>query len=579
MKLKNLLIVVFVVIAGVPLFVGLQSLNHYTGEHYRRQVEEHLGSLSLIAKKRVLDIVERVEDNTALVASRTQMRLSLARWLESGDSKEIEVIQRILNDARNGLRHLKGVGVFDSQGRLVASSTELSPPLTQLSADISRQFSAGFLVGRGASPQRLKTALLRLEPEQDQVLLISIAPLILENRRIGYVRLAFYTEFLADLVRDRTGLGATGEWLFTIRHESGDAQFAIPLKYDPQAAFKRRVAKDRLDVPVTQALLGNEVIMRNAPDYRETPVLASTRYIADLDWGLVAKMNEEEVNRLVNQNRVYIYLSEFVIVFVAILAGILLSIYIAGPIEKLRAHTSKVASGRFEQPPRAGGWQEVKELSKNFSYMILALKDLNENLQQKVEERTQELNLVNRQLELLATLDPLTGLHNRRYFSDRLDQELSRAHRYDGSLALVMMDIDLFKAVNDAHGHLTGDEVLKGIAHFLAAEIRETDVVARIGGEEFCLVLPECNKASALTFLERLRADISAMKFRSDGAEFTISCSFGIAFMDDSEPDANTLMTRADQALYQAKEQGRNRVMIYLSDGRVVPVNEFQEGT
>lgn len=568
MKLKNLLILVFMLIAGVPLFVGLQSLNHYTGEHHRRQMEDHLNSLSLIAKKRVLDVIERIEDNTALVASRTQMRLSLAEWLESGDSEDLEVIQRILNDAKNGLRHLKGLSVFDSQGKLVVSTDGLSRATPTLTA-----------AWKAEAPQGPKRAVLQLEQEQDQVLLTSVAPLTLDHRLIGYVRLAFYTRFITDLIRDRTGLGETGEWLFAIRHESGDAQFAMPLKYDPQAAFRRRVAKDRLDIPITQALLGNELIMRNAPDYREIPVLASTRYIADLDWGLVAKINEEEVNRLLNQNRIYIYLSEFIIVSVAVVAGILLSIYIAGPIERLRAHTSKVASGRFEQPPEAGGWQEVRDLSQHFSYMILALKDLNDNLQQKVEERTQELNLVNRKLELLATQDPLTGLNNRRYFSERLDQELSRAHRYDGPLALVMMDIDLFKAVNDAHGHLTGDEVLKGVAHYLAAAVRETDVVARIGGEEFCLVLPECTKSSALTFLERLRADIFAMNFRSDGAEFSISCSFGVAFMDDSSLDANTLMSHADQALYQAKEQGRNRVMIYLSDGRVVPVNEFQEGS
>lgn len=568
MKLKNLLILVFMLIAGVPLFVGLQSLNHYTGEHHRRQMEDHLNSLSLIAKKRVLDVIQRIEDNTALVASRTQMRLSLAEWLESGDSEDLEVIQRILNDAKNGLRHLKGLSVFDSQGKLVVSTDGLSRATPTLTA-----------AWKAEAPQGPKRAVLQLEQEQDQVLLTSVAPLTLDHRLIGYVRLAFYTRFITDLIRDRTGLGETGEWLFAIRHESGDAQFAMPLKYDPQAAFRRRVARDRLDIPITQALLGNELIMRNAPDYREIPVLASTRYIADLDWGLVAKINEEEVNRLLNQNRIYIYLSEFIIVSVAVVAGILLSIYIAGPIERLRAHTSKVASGRFEQPPEAGGWQEVRDLSQHFSYMILALKDLNDNLQQKVEERTQELNLVNRKLELLATQDPLTGLHNRRYFSERLDQELSRAHRYDGPLALVMMDIDLFKAVNDAHGHLTGDEVLKGVAHYLAAAVRETDVVARIGGEEFCLVLPECTKSSALTFLERLRADIFAMNFRSDGAEFSISCSFGVAFMDDSSLDANTLMSHADQALYQAKEQGRNRVMIYSSDGRVVPVNEFQEGS
>ncbi|MDX1755524.1 MAG: diguanylate cyclase [Marinobacter sp.] len=555
MKLKNLLILVFILIAAVPLFVGLHSLNQYTGEHYRRQVESHLESLSLIAKKRVIDVVERIEDNTALVASRTQMRISLSRWMDSGDPTELDKIHRILDDAKNGLRHLKDISLYDRQGRLVATTAD-QPPVREL------------------PPLRSSEPTIRLGLEADQVLAVSRAPLTLNDESIGFIRLAFFTDFIADLVRDRTGLGMTGEWLFAVRHESGDALFAVPLKYDPQAAFRRRVSRDRMDVPIIQALLGNELIMSNAPDYRETRVLASTRYISDLDWGLVAKMNEEEVNQLVNQNRIYIYFSEFVIVSLAVLAGIVLSVYIAGPIEKLKAHTAKVARGSFEEPPETGGWQEVKELNAHFRLMIEALKDLNENLQKKVEERTQALNAANEKLSLIATQDPLTGLHNRRYFAERLEQEFSRSSRYDSSLALVILDVDRFKKINDTYGHPVGDEVLKGVADHLAAAIRESDVVARIGGEEFCLILPECTKESALLFLERVREELSALKFHTNGTRFSVTCSFGVAFQEATTRSSEVLMKHADQALYQAKERGRNQVVEYLEDGRLVSVGD-----
>lgn len=558
MKLKHLLILVFILIAAVPSFVGLRSLNQYTGEHYRQQVENHLSALSLIAKKRVISVIERIEDNTALVASRTQMRISLFNWMQSQDPVELDKIQRILNDAKNGLRHLKDIGVYDRQGYLVATTAE-SPTVVEL------------------PPRRQSQPTISLEPEAEEVLVSSIAPLFLNDESIGYIRLAFFTDFITDLVRDRTGLGDTGEWLFAVRHESGDALFAVPLKYDQQAAFQRRVPRDRMDVPIIQALLGNELIMSDAPDYRDIPVLASTRYISDLDWGLVAKMNEAEVNRLVNQNRIYIILSEIAIVSVAILAGIVLSIYIAGPIEKLKAHTAKVALGKFESPPETGGWQEVKELNSHFRFMIEALRDLNDNLQRKVEERTKELHTANKKLELIATQDPLTGLHNRRYFSERLEQEFSRARRYESSLALVILDLDHFKKINDTYGHPAGDKVLIDIAHYLERTIRESDVLARIGGEEFCLILPECSKVAALTFLERVCQDISELEFQTGNARYSITCSFGVAFQGETTPDSSTLMKHADQALYKAKERGRNRVVEYLGAGRLVTVGDLDQ--
>lgn len=553
MKLKHLLIFVFILVAAVPLFLGLQTLNHYTGAHYRALLEEHLASLSLIAKKRVLAVIERIEDNSVLIASRTQMRMSLDQWNQSGDPSHLNIIHRILDDARNGLQALKDISIYDPAGNLVAS-TATQP-----------------LVGR-IDPQRLTRSSISLQPEGDLVLIISQAPLNLNHQTIGYIRLAFFTEFITDLVSDRTGLGETGEWLFAVRHESGDALFTVPLKYDPDAAFNRRVSKDRLDIPTTQALLGNERILSEAPDYVGTPVLASTRYISDLDWGLVAKINEEEVNRQVNQNRTFIYILELVIVALAILAGIGLSVYIAGPIEKLKEYTAKVARGRFEEPPQSGGWQEVKELTTDFTYMIRALKDLNNNLQFKVAERTKALHQANKKLARMATQDPLTGLHNRRYFNDSLEQEIHRARRYGHPLALVILDIDHFKRINDNFGHPMGDRVLKAVADHLMAAVRETDVVSRIGGEEFCLILPESSKDSALTFLERIRAELAEIKFSSDGSEFSVTSSFGVAFLGANTPDKDTLMAHADLALYQAKQGGRNRIMQYVGDGRVEPV-------
>lgn len=291
--------------------------------------------------------------------------------------------------------------------------------------------------------------------------------------------------------------------------------------------------------------------------------MASTRYLQDLDWGLVAKINEDEVNQLVHTNAHFIYMAELVIVALAIVVGVLISVYISSPIEKLRSHVDKVSKGTLEESPHANGWREVKELTSHFNFMVQTLKDLNENLHEKVEARTQELFEANKMLEELTIRDPLTNLYNRRYLNERFAEEIQRAKRYNTPLACVAMDVDQFKAVNDQWGHDTGDDVLLRLASFLDKKIRESDILVRLNGEEFCILLPVCSEKSAVPFLERLRKDIQAIEFTSENTVFNITCSFGVAFLGDHNQDMDTLLKAAEEALCLAKEAGRNQVVTY----------------
>ena len=181
-------------------------------------------------------------------------------------------------------------------------------------------------------------------------------------------------------------------WLFAVRDENGDALFAVPLKYDARAAFVRRVAKDRLDVPITQALRGQEIIMANAPDYQEQPVMASTRYIKNMDIGLVAKINESEVTAIIDEANKYLVMLGIALVLIAVVVGVLIASLIAKPVEQLRKATQKLASGDFDVQPVEAGWREAKDLAASFTDMAESIHDLQENLQHKVEERTRDLD-------------------------------------------------------------------------------------------------------------------------------------------------------------------------------------------
>jgi diguanylate cyclase (GGDEF)-like protein len=167
----------------------------------------------------------------------------------------------------------------------------------------------------------------------------------------------------------------------------------------------------------------------------------------------------------------------------------------------------------------------------------------------------------NARLTTLATRDPLTGQYNQRTLVETLDRTLAHANRYGTPCAILFLDIDHFKALNDTHGHPVGDAALKAFACSIVARVRGVDTVGRWGGEEFMAVLPETDGATALAAAERMRAAIAATPFAAvRGA--SITCSIGVASYPDDGESRETLIAAADRALYTAKRLGRNQVCL-----------------
>jgi two-component system, cell cycle response regulator len=160
----------------------------------------------------------------------------------------------------------------------------------------------------------------------------------------------------------------------------------------------------------------------------------------------------------------------------------------------------------------------------------------------------------------LTTMDGLTQIHNRRYFDEQIDRELSRSRRYDRVLSLVLMDIDHFKQINDQHGHLAGDYVLKHLASAVRTRIRREDVFARYGGEEFAVILPEIDLKGARLFAEKVRHVVAKQHFTFDNQVIPVTVSAGVATLKPAHREASDLVRVADEKLYEAKMNGRNRV-------------------
>lgn len=192
----------------------------------------------------------------------------------------------------------------------------------------------------------------------------------------------------------------------------------------------------------------------------------------------------------------------------------------------------------------------IRGEDKSVRYIFLSVSDVTEVV--KYEEQLVEMN----------RKDALTGIFNRRFFTQKLQEEFIRSRRHNRPLSLIMIDIDHFKQVNDNHGHQVGDEALKAFSARMLDRIRKTDILARYGGEEFACLLPETNGSSALRLAEDLRQIVAEENWICREVSLQMTISIGIAEGHPEMADGEALLKKADDALYEAKT-GRNRAILY----------------
>ncbi len=205
----------------------------------------------------------------------------------------------------------------------------------------------------------------------------------------------------------------------------------------------------------------------------------------------------------------------------------------------------------------------VLEARINVAMRVIRLQQEVVRDREQIRHQLADLAVLNRMLEQAALTDPLTSLPNRRYALDRLDQEWSASLRHNSPLTCMHMDLDHFKNVNDTHGHDAGDRVLREISSVLRKALRTTDVLCRVGGEEFLVICRETSTEQALVCAERLRQRVEEHRIEVADTEVAITISIGIATRDASTADAEALMKRADMATYASKTAGRNRVTVF----------------
>lgn len=192
-----------------------------------------------------------------------------------------------------------------------------------------------------------------------------------------------------------------------------------------------------------------------------------------------------------------------------------------------------------------------------------ALKNLNKDLEDRVQARTKALNIALAHAEHLATTDVLTEIPNRRSFMEQAEKRHAEWLRHKRPYALLMMDLDKFKQVNDVYGHLAGDLVLKSVAASLREHTRCEDIIGRLGGEEFCVILVGIVEADAVILAERIRSEIANLTIEFEGQAISVTSSFGLVPPELLQENFDDVLKHADQMMYQAKNGGRNQVCLY----------------
>lgn len=231
---------------------------------------------------------------------------------------------------------------------------------------------------------------------------------------------------------------------------------------------------------------------------------------------------------------------------------------------KLAAQQQAIAARERESAARSQALHHEQQARRALEEAEQAQRNYSETLEQRVRERRAELEHIHRELAAISITDALTGLHNRRFFTERFEQEVTRMQHMQAGLSLMLIDVDHFKRINDSHGHLAGDECLRQVAMRLKSQLkRPSDVLCRFGGEEFAVLLPDTPLPGALAFAHAICETISATPLMC--GEIAVSATISVGLMVAETTSALTpdqLLHRVDLALYQAKNEGRNCVRI-----------------
>jgi len=379
MKIKTKLTLAFLLICLVPLITITIYISIVTNKTITRQVLNHLESVASIQHARTHAVIDKDLERLSLISSNTQLRINLDNYIKEKNRSDQEEMNRSLLDSCSAITGFQNIDILNLDGEVIASTNE---------AKIGTSHVHEECFVRGLEENSVDMLFL----DENRNLKVHFSgPIYLEDKLLGVVVIEATTRSIISIVKDYSGLGETGETLLAKRDENGDALFITPLRFDADAVLTKRVSKEALELPITQALLGNEQLFTDSIDYRGEPVLAATRYIENTDWGLVVKIDKAEAFAPAAGVRNLLVLIIVIVSIVVFFVSIYLARNITRPIARLTRTATEISGGNLSRRIEVTSKDEIGVLAQSFNQMTENLAEAYAGLEQKVKQRTAEL--------------------------------------------------------------------------------------------------------------------------------------------------------------------------------------------
>ena len=542
-------IIVFALAATVIPAITLGSLSYFQNTRFLSEKisQELRDTTSQVSREIDLLIKEKLYDvrvfASSYIVSENLAKILRAEGAHVGHMVAMSLIQEYLQSVCAKFTDYVELMILDLEGRPIASSAA-SQGAPVLPVDWRAHIAEGQeIIGEAAYDPVL----------QNRVILIADAIRAPGGEVIGILGAKLSLEAMDRVL---TAYSETGTRETYLVNKQGKVLASPHLFSTPSRDVYLEHASatnlyDHPDKPVTYA------------SYKGATVIGTLKVVPFLKWGVVAEMDKTRAFAQIET------LQRMTLVLVGgLLIGIGLCAYWLGqtivrPLRRLTRGADQVAAGDLEVDLPVYTQSEVGYLTQVFNHMVARLR----RSRRELDSVNAELQAKNRELHQLSITDELTGLNNRKHLMETLGGEITRSKRNGHTFALLVVDIDHFKRINDTFGHQKGDEVLRRLGDVFRAAIRSCDYVARYGGEEFIVMLPEVGAAGGLEVAERIREQVSRKRINPKGDRITVSV--GMAMFPEHGDSPEELFQQADQALYAAKAAGRNRVA--TATGREAP--------
>jgi diguanylate cyclase (GGDEF)-like protein len=527
--LRLRLLVAFLLVAALPVTALFLAQYREIERWALADAERLIEQVADVQQRRINRELDRLLDQVRLVASRTQMRLSLAQYNRSGTADDLLLIERILNDALSPMPDLEGIWIRDAGGTLVAGASRSEPPAL-----------ARTDVPESAASRETRMELDWADDASPWFWLSS--PLELDNETIGSLHLRAEMGEMFNILQDFSYADLVGESILVLSRPEGAPLWVSARSPLPTSAE---------DWASPLAVAGSVERVRSVDG------LSIQRPLAFDGAALLVRVSVDGVEDLKRWNIRWLVVELPLILLLSLAMSLLLARMISRPIEMLKEATLRLRSGDIGTQVPEVSWGEFAELTRSFNATSQTLARRTAALETEIHAHRK----ARRKLANLANTDPLTGLANRRYFMQRLTRKLEQSCSAATCGWLLYLDLDGFKPVNDQNGHEIGDEVLKVVAERIRGLVRDEDLAARIGGDEFVLLLAEAGPGADGDAIARRVEAVLSMPMSIEDLKIQVGCSIGVVALEPGR-DPRELLNQADAEMYRvktAKRQGALR--------------------